>query len=72
MEKYFTYSISHENFIMNLLDKYNICNVKKSKTLCSGNNIISENKTPFDITIYKSAIGSLLFLSRCHDRTYLS
>jgi len=48
LEKHFTYSISQENFIMNLLDKYNICNVKKSKTPCTGNNSISENETPFD------------------------
>jgi len=65
LEKRFTYSISQENFIMNLLDKYNICNVKKSKTPCTGNNSISENETPFDKTIYKSAIGALIFLSRC-------
>ena len=65
LEKHFTYSISQENFIMNLLDKYNICNVKKSKTPCTGNNSISENETPFDKTIYKSAIGALIFLSRC-------
>jgi len=63
--KDFTYSISRENFNMNLLDKYNIYNVKKSKTLCTGNNIISENKTPFDKTIYERTIGSLIFLLLC-------
>ena len=64
LNKNFTYSISQENFIINLLDKYNIGNIKKSKTPCTGNNIISENKTPFDKTIYKSAVGSLIFLAR--------
>jgi len=72
LEKHFTYSISQENFIMNILDKYNICNIKKSKTPCTGNNSISENKAPFNKTIYKSAIGSLIYYRDAHDRIYLS
>jgi len=32
-DKNFTYSISQENYIKNLLEKYNINNIKKSSTL---------------------------------------
>jgi len=60
-----TYSLSQENYIKNILEKYNINNLKKSKTPCTGTNTISENNTLFDKTIFKSAIGGLIFLARC-------
>jgi len=38
---------------------------RKTNTPCVGDNIKSENKKPFDITTYKSAIGSLIYLAKC-------
>jgi hypothetical protein len=60
-----SYIISQKNFINNMLYKFNIDNTKKRKTPCTGDNKISENNKPFDKTIYKSAIGSLIYLSKC-------
>eukprot|EP00833_Pecoramyces_ruminatium_P003607 jgi/Orpsp1_1/1177639/evm.model.c7180000062253.1 len=51
------YIISQQNYIKNMLCKYNINNIKPTKTPCTGYNTKYENKTKFDKTIYKSAIG---------------
>jgi len=59
------YIISQKGFIENLLNKFNIKNTRKRNTPCTGDNIKSENKNPFNITTYKSAIGSLIYLSKC-------
>jgi len=59
------YYVHQRNFIDNLLKSYKINNIKKCNTPCSGDNIISENNTPFDPVIYKSAIGSLIYLAKC-------
>jgi len=59
-----SYLIHQRNFIENLLNTFKISNLKNAKTPCTGDNIISENNTPFDSTIYKSALGSLIYLSR--------
>ncbi len=60
-----SYIISQKSYIENMLDKFNINNTRKRKTPCTGDNDISENKKPFDKTTYKSAIGSLIYLSKC-------
>ncbi|KAL6596801.1 hypothetical protein U3516DRAFT_787411 [Neocallimastix sp. 'constans'] len=39
--------------------------MRKRKTPCTGDNTISKNNKPFNKTIYKSAIGSLIYLSKC-------
>jgi len=59
------YYISQKNYINNILERFNINNIKKSKTPCTGDNIKTENKKEFNKTIYKSAIGALIFLSKC-------
>ena len=59
------YIISQNSFINNILDKFNIKEMRKRKTPCTGDNTISENNKPFNKTIYKSAIGSLIYLSKC-------
>lgn len=59
-----SYSISQTHLIKNLLLQYKITNIKKSRTPCTGDNNISENKRPFDITTYKSAIRSLIYLAK--------
>ena len=59
------YSISQTGFIENLLKRFNIQTSRKVKTPCSGDDPKNENKTLFDKTKYKSAIGSLIYLSRC-------
>eukprot|EP00833_Pecoramyces_ruminatium_P001431 jgi/Orpsp1_1/1175463/evm.model.c7180000054002.1 len=61
----FTYKISQIHFINNILHKFNVNNMKKVTTPCVGDNKISENKEPFDKTTYKSAIGMLIYLSKC-------
>ena len=65
VDKDFNYSISQSTFIQNLLNRYNIFNIKKSNIPCTGENLISKNNQPFDQTTYKSAIGSLIHLSKC-------
>ena len=59
------YTISQINFIDNILNRFNINNLRKINTPCVGDNIKGENNKPFDPTIYKSAIGMLIFLSKC-------
>jgi len=59
------YYISQKNYINNILERFNINNIKKSKTPCTGDNVKTENKKEFNKTIYKSAIGALIFLSKC-------
>eukprot|EP00833_Pecoramyces_ruminatium_P006475 jgi/Orpsp1_1/1180507/evm.model.c7180000073688.1 len=39
--------------------------MKKVTIPCVGDNKISKNKEPFDKTTYKSAIGMLIYLSKC-------
>jgi len=63
--KNFTYTISQKFYIENLLNRFNISNIKKQKTPYTGENSISKNLQPFDPTTYKSAIGSLIHLSKC-------
>jgi len=59
------YSISQTQLIKDLLKKFKITNIRKSKTPCSTiTNSIKSDK-PFDKTTFKSAIGSLIYLSRC-------
>jgi len=60
-----SYYIHQENFIDNLLINFKINNLRKTNTPCTGNNNISENKEPFDSTVYKSALGSLIYLAKC-------
>ena len=64
--------ISQKGFIEKLLEKFNIKYTKRNNTPFTGKNLISENKDPFDKTVYKSAIGSLIFLAKCTrpDITY--
>ena len=62
----FNYSISQTQLINEILQKFNITNIRKSKTPCSGENKLNKkDNTPFDKTTYKSAVGSLIYLSRC-------
>ena len=56
--------LSQQHLINSLLEQYNITNIKKTRTPCVGDNTISENKTPFDQSTYKSAIGSLLYIAK--------
>ncbi len=58
------YSISQTNFIQNILLKFRINNTRKAKTPCTGDSE-TENKMPFNKTTYKSALGSLIYLSKC-------
>lgn len=60
----FIYYVHQRNYIDKLLEEYNITNIKKATTPCTGDNTISENKTPFDITTYKSVLGSLIYLAK--------
>jgi len=64
--------IFQKGFIKKLLEKFDIKYAKRNNTPCMGNNLISVNKDPFNKTIYKSAIGSLIFLAKCTrpDITY--
>jgi len=61
----FNYSISQEAFIHNILSKFKITNIQKSKSPYSGDNTNNKNNSPFSKTIYKSAIGSLIHLAKC-------
>ena len=60
-----TYSLSQTQFINNILKKFNINNQRVRRTPCVGDNTKSENNQPFDKTKYKSAIGMLIYLSKC-------
>ena len=59
------YSISQRNYIENILSKFKVNNTRKAKTRCTGDNT-NENKNLFDKTIYKSALGSLIYLAKCN------
>ena len=64
----FNYSISQTQIIKGILQKFNIKNIRKTKTPCTGDNKLEKennNNKPFDKTTYKSAVGSLIYLSRC-------
>jgi len=60
-----TYSLSQTQFIDNILKTFNITNQRVRKTPFDGDNTKSENNQPFDKTKYKSAIGMLIYLSKC-------
>jgi len=47
------------------LENFNIKYTRKVNTPCVGDNIKGENNKPFDRTVYKSAIGMLIYLSKC-------
>jgi len=59
------YIISQIGYIEKLLKTFNIEHTRKTNTPCVGDNIKCENKKLFDITTYKSAIGSLIYLAKC-------
>ena len=59
----FRYTISQENYIENILKKFNIKENEKASTPCTGDDIILINKTPFDKTIYESVVGCLIHVS---------
>lgn len=59
------YFISQKGFIEKMLKVYNIKYTRKTNTPCVGDNLIKENNKPFNITSYKSAIGSLIYLAKC-------
>ena len=62
----FQYSVNQIQFIKNILEKFKVTNIKKSKTPCTNNyTITNNNDQEFDKTTYKSAIGSLIYLARC-------
>jgi len=52
----FQYSINQIQFIKNILEKFKITNIRKSKTPCTNNyTITNNNDQEFDKTTYKSA-----------------
>jgi len=59
------YIISQIGFIEKLLKTVNIKYTRKTNTPCVGDNVISKNNEPFNITTYKSIIGSLIYLAKC-------
>jgi len=48
-----------------LLQKFKVSNIRKTKTPCSNITKTIKNDEHFDKTIYKSAVGSLIYLARC-------
>ena len=60
----FGYTISQENYIENILKKFNIKENQKASTPCTGDGVKLINNTPFDKTIYQSAIGCLIHVSK--------
>ena len=58
-------NVDFHNPIKDLLQKFKITNIRKSRTPCSTITKSPKNDKPFDKTIFKSAIGSLIYLSRC-------
>jgi len=56
------YIISQVGFIEKLLKTFNIKYTWKTTTACVGDNTISENNKDFNITTYKSTIGSLIYV----------
>jgi len=59
------YTISQTQLINDILQKFNVTNIRKAKTPCTGDNMKLENDENFDKTTYKSAVGSLIYLGRC-------
>jgi len=59
------YIISQVNYINKILENFNIKYTRKVGTPCVADNIKGENNKPFDRTVYKSAIGMLIYLSKC-------
>jgi len=59
-----SYLISQTTYIKNILSKFKINNNPKTNTPCTGDNI-NENNNPFNKTKYKSALGSLIYLTIC-------
>ena len=60
-----TYLISQKQFIDNILKTFKINSKRIRRTPCVGDNIKSENNKSFDRKIYKSAVGMLIYLSKC-------
>jgi len=60
----FGYTISQENYIENILKKFNIKENQKASTPCTGDDVKLINKIPFDKTIYQSAVGCLIYVSK--------
>ena len=58
------YTISQISYIENILSKCKISNIRKTKTTCTGDSI-TENKTPFNKTTFKSALESLIYVAKC-------
>jgi len=59
------YYISQEGFIEKLLETFNLKYTRKTNTPCVRDNTKGENNKPFDVTTYKSAIGSLIYIAKC-------
>ena len=59
------YYISQEGFIVKLLETFNLKYTRKTNTPCVWDNTKGENKKQFDVTTYKNAIGSLIYLAKC-------
>jgi len=59
------YSISQTQLINDLMQKFKITNIRKAKTPCSTITKSDKNDKQIDKTTFKSAIGSLIYLSRC-------
>jgi len=67
-----SYVISQIQLINDILQKFKVKNIRKSKTPCSSISNSAKNNEPFDKTTFKSAVGSLIYLARCTrpDITY--
>jgi len=65
------YFISQTQLINDILQKFKVTNIRKAKTPCTDENGLTKDNTPFDKTTFKSAVGSLTYLSRC-TRPYIS
>jgi len=59
------YFISQTQLINDILQKFKVTNIRKAKTPCTDENGLMKDNTSFDKTTFKSAVGSLIYLSRC-------
>jgi len=57
--------ISENQLIKYLIQKFNVDNIRKVKIPLSTVTKSTKNDIKFYKTIFKSAVGSLIFLSRC-------
>jgi len=55
---------SQENYIENILKKFNIKENQKASTPCIGDDVKLINKTPFDKNIYQSTVSCLIHISK--------